>query len=80
MVDPGRKGSSAELWHPDTGAITPIAATASGSSTAVTLHLQGHRGAETARLLGWSAKRAENLIYRGLADLRACLEARGMGR
>jgi RNA polymerase sigma-70 factor (ECF subfamily) len=47
---------------------------------AVTLHLQGHRGAETARLLGWSAKRAENLIYRGLADLRACLEARGIGR
>ena len=47
---------------------------------AVTLHLQGHRGAETARLLGWSAKRAENLIYRGLADLRSCLEAKGITR
>ena len=47
---------------------------------AVTLHLQGYRVAEAARLLGWSAKKAENLVYRGLADLRSCLEARGMGR
>jgi RNA polymerase sigma-70 factor (ECF subfamily) len=47
---------------------------------AVTLHLQGHTVAESARLLGWSPKRAENLVYRGLADLRSCLEAKGMGR
>jgi RNA polymerase sigma-70 factor (ECF subfamily) len=47
---------------------------------AVTLHLQGHRGAEVARLLGWSAKQAENLIYRGLTDLRACLKTKGIGR
>ena len=33
---------------------------------------------ETARRLGWTAKKAENLVYRGLKDLRRCLTARGM--
>lgn len=47
---------------------------------AVTLYLEGHRVAEAARLLGWSAKKAENLVYRGLADLRGCLEAKGLDR
>jgi RNA polymerase sigma-70 factor (ECF subfamily) len=42
--------------------------------TAVTLHLQGFRTAEVATALGWTEKQAENLVYRGLADLRACLE------
>jgi RNA polymerase sigma-70 factor (ECF subfamily) len=45
---------------------------------AVVLHLQGHTGPEAARLLGWSEKRVENLIYRGLADLRRCLSAKGL--
>ena len=44
---------------------------------AVTLHLQGHSVPETARLLGWVVKRTENLVYRGLADLRQCLMAKG---
>jgi RNA polymerase sigma-70 factor, ECF subfamily len=39
----------------------------------VTLHLQGFRLAEVATSLQWSEKRVENLIYRGLADLRRCL-------
>ena len=42
--------------------------------TAVTLHLQGFRTAEVATALGWTEKQAENLVYRGLADLRSCLE------
>ena len=42
--------------------------------TAVTLHLQGFRTAEIAGGLGWTEKQAENLVYRGLADLRDCLE------
>jgi RNA polymerase sigma-70 factor (ECF subfamily) len=42
--------------------------------TAVTLHLEGFRVAEVATALGWTEKQAENLVYRGLADLRACLE------
>lgn len=45
---------------------------------AVTLYLLGHTVPEIGRTLGWKAKRAENLVYRGLADLRRCLEAKGM--
>jgi RNA polymerase sigma-70 factor (ECF subfamily) len=45
---------------------------------AVTLHLQGHTVPEASRLLAWSAKRTENLVYRGLADLRDCLSAKGL--
>lgn len=45
---------------------------------AVTLFLLGHRVPEVARLLGWPEKRADNLVYRGLADLRRCLAAKGL--
>lgn len=45
---------------------------------AVTLYLQGHGVPEAANLTGWSRKRAENLVYRGLADLRGCLRAKGV--
>lgn len=44
---------------------------------AVMLHLQGHSVPEAARILGWPVKRTENLVYRGLADLRQCLLAKG---
>ena len=47
---------------------------------AVTLHLMGHSVPEAARLLGWSVKRLENLVYRGLADLRGCLKTSGVTR
>lgn len=45
---------------------------------AVTLHLQGHTVPEAASILGWGEKRTENLIYRGLAELRRCLKAKGL--
>ncbi|ADO75503.1 RNA polymerase sigma factor [Stigmatella aurantiaca] len=45
---------------------------------AVTLHLQGHTLHEAAELLGWESKRTENLIYRGLSALRACLSTKGV--
>jgi RNA polymerase sigma-70 factor (ECF subfamily) len=45
---------------------------------AVTLYLQGHTVPQAARLLGWSPKRTENLVYRGLADLRSCLHDKGV--
>jgi RNA polymerase sigma-70 factor (ECF subfamily) len=45
---------------------------------AVTLHLQGHTVPEAARILDWAAKQTENLVYRGLADLRGCLMAKGI--
>jgi RNA polymerase sigma-70 factor, ECF subfamily len=44
---------------------------------AVTLYLQGHSVPEAARILGWDVKRTENLVYRGLADLRQCLLDKG---
>ena len=45
---------------------------------AVTLHLLGHSLAEITALLECARKRAENLVYRGLADLRACLTTHGV--
>lgn len=45
---------------------------------AVTLHLQGHTVREVAGMLGWNTKRADNLVYRGLVDLRRCLSAKGI--
>jgi RNA polymerase sigma-70 factor (ECF subfamily) len=45
---------------------------------AVTLHLQGHSVSDAARILAWTPKRTENLVYRGMADLRECLTAKGM--
>jgi DNA-directed RNA polymerase specialized sigma24 family protein len=40
---------------------------------AVTLHLSGLRIPEVARAANWTVKAAENLIYRGLDDLRRLL-------
>ena len=45
---------------------------------AVLLHLHGHSAAESAALLGQSLKQVRNLIYRGIADLRACLRKKGV--
>src|SRR5262249_41840191 len=40
---------------------------------AVTLYLEGFGTTEVAQAMGWTVKQAENLIYRGVADLRHCL-------
>jgi RNA polymerase sigma-70 factor (ECF subfamily) len=45
---------------------------------AVTLYLEGCSVPETARRLDWTTKKAENLVYRGLADMRRCLGAKGL--
>ncbi len=47
---------------------------------AVTLNLQGHSVPEVGRLMDWSTKKAENLVYRGMADLRGCLDGKGVVR
>ena len=44
----------------------------------VTLYLQGHSVPEVAGLLGWVRKKAENSVFRGMADLRACLTRKGI--
>lgn len=45
---------------------------------AVTLHLDGFPAEEASRVLHWDVKRVQNLTYRGLADLRRCLEGKGL--
>jgi RNA polymerase sigma-70 factor (ECF subfamily) len=43
----------------------------------VGFHLLGHTLAESEELSGWDGKKVQNLLYRGLADLRQCLAAKG---
>lgn len=45
---------------------------------ALTLYLLGHSVKESAMLIGAKAKAIENLVYRGLAHLRECLQEQGM--
>ncbi len=44
---------------------------------AVILYLQGHSVPEAAELLGFERKKTENLVYRGLDELRNALRDRG---
>ena len=46
--------------------------------SAVFLHLQGHSVPEIGKLLGWDGKKADNLVYRGMNDLRECLGSKGV--
>jgi RNA polymerase sigma-70 factor, ECF subfamily len=46
--------------------------------SAVVLHLQGHSVPEIGKLLGWDGKKADNLVYRGMNDLRECLGSKGV--
>ncbi|HTC23628.1 MAG TPA: sigma-70 family RNA polymerase sigma factor [Gemmatimonadales bacterium] len=45
----------------------------------VRMHLAGYPREEIAGLLGWSEAKTRNLLYRGLADLRAVLLGQGIG-
>ena len=45
---------------------------------AVTLYLYGCTVPEASRRLGWALRKTESLVYRGLADLRVCLERKGL--
>ena len=44
---------------------------------AVGLYLEGRGATEIAQMFQWKRKQADNLVYRGLADLRKCLGAKG---
>lgn len=57
-----------------------LAALRNDRKLAVTLHLQGHSVPEVAAILKWGLKAADNLVYRGLADLRRCLATKGLAR
>ena len=45
---------------------------------AASLHLHGFSAAEAAVALRWSLSRARNLVFRGIGDLRRCLEGKGI--
>ncbi len=45
----------------------------------VRMYLAGYPRDEIADVLGWSEAKVRNLLYRGLADLRACLAEKGIG-
>ncbi|MCU0619746.1 MAG: sigma-70 family RNA polymerase sigma factor [Gemmatimonadaceae bacterium] len=55
-----------------------LAALVPARRAVVTLYLEGHPREEIEAILGWSEGRTRNLLYRGLADLRAALEQRGV--
>jgi RNA polymerase sigma-70 factor (ECF subfamily) len=74
-ADPEHEAASAEIGRGIQGCLPALARP---RRLAVTLYLQGCSVPETARRLGWPAKRTENLVYRGLADLRRCLVAKGL--
>ena len=75
-TDPGpaQAASSRELARAIRGC---LGAMRDARRLAVTLYLQGCSVPEIGRRLGWGRKRAENLVYRGLADLRGCLRKKG---
>jgi RNA polymerase sigma-70 factor, ECF subfamily len=49
-----------------------------GRREAVALYVLGNTIPEVAVLLGFGEKRTENLVYRGMADLRKCLRVKGL--
>ena len=73
--DPERAASSRQLGAAIRDCLAVMKAE---RRVAVALHLQGHSVPEAARRLAWAAKRTENLVYRGLADLRQCLVGKGL--
>jgi RNA polymerase sigma-70 factor (ECF subfamily) len=73
--DPERRALGREIGTGITGCLSGML---EDRRNAVTLYLQDHTVPEIATLLGWNVKRAHNLVYRGLDDLRRCLEAKGL--
>lgn len=45
---------------------------------AVVLYLEGRGATEIARMFDWKRKQADNLVYRGIGDLRRCLTDKGL--
>ncbi|MEM8960048.1 MAG: RNA polymerase sigma factor [Acidobacteriota bacterium] len=74
-ADPERLAQSKQLGRMMNDCLARLA---SPRRMAVVLHLQGHNVPESAEILEWGRKRVENLVYRGLADLRRCLTTKGV--
>ena len=74
VADPERQATSSEISRQIRECLTDLPR---DRRLAVTLYLQGCNVPETAERLQWKMKRAENLVYRGMADLRRCLKIKG---
>ena len=73
--NPERQTFSREVRDAIAGCLSRLA---TSRRRAVMLHLMGHSVDEISALLECRYKQAENLVYRGLSDLRACLKKRGV--
>lgn len=74
--DPQKSLEAAELEMRVAEAVATLAAS---RRPVVRMYLQGYSREEIAGLLGWSEAKTRNLLYRGLADLRARLAGAGVG-
>ena len=74
-VGPDREAASLEIARGIQDCLTRLGRP---RRLAVTLYLEGCAVPEAARTLHWSVKKTENLVYRGLADLRRCLGCKGL--
>ena len=72
---PDREARAREISH---GIRDCLTALVDARRRAVTMHLLGHTLAEVGTTLGWTRKRAEHLVYRGLGDMRRCLGSKGL--
>jgi RNA polymerase sigma-70 factor (ECF subfamily) len=73
-VDPARAMKAREIGDAIEACLARLL---TGRRRAVALYLQGHTISQTGTLLGWARKRADNMVFRGLADLRRCLARKG---
>lgn len=73
--DPEREATSRSIGEAIRDCLSQMAAS---RRRAVTLHLVGHTVPEISRLLDLGSKQADNLVYRGMADLRHCLSGKGV--
>lgn len=74
-ADPEQSTSSAEIAR---GILDCLARLVPARRLAVTLYLHGCSVPEVAARRGWTLAKAESLVYRGRADLRACLKRKGL--
>lgn len=74
-ANPERQTVGREVGKAITGCLSRLA---TSRRRAVMLHLMGHSVDEISALLECRCKQAENLVYRGMGDLRACLKTRGV--
>jgi len=74
-VQPEQRAAATEIHE---GIRDCLAAMIPSRRMSVACHLLGYSVPEAARFLGWTPKKVEHLIHRGLADLRTCLTGKGL--